>query len=93
MHQLEQYYPGDASWQRFVAVFSQSRSRQEVVDLARSLDGDVDLATVVYEVVGAGYDKWIREKVPAMDDLAPIDCVRSPALMKRLRTALMRFPS
>ncbi|WP_146774165.1 hypothetical protein [Burkholderia cepacia] len=43
-------------------------SRQEVLDLARSLNGDIDLATVVYEVVGPGYKKWIREKVPAMDD-------------------------
>ncbi|MBN3822063.1 hypothetical protein G3O00_00320 [Burkholderia sp. Ac-20384] len=93
MHRLEQYYPGDASWQRFVAVFSQSRSKQEVLELAQSLDGDVDLATVIYEVVGPGYNTWIRRKVPAMDDLTPIDCIRDPALMNRLRTTLMRFPS
>ncbi|KVF63184.1 hypothetical protein [Burkholderia cepacia] len=93
MHKLEQYYPGDASWQRFVAVFSQSKSKQEVSDLAQSLNGDVDLASVIYEVVGPGYDKWIHEKVPAMDDLTPVDCISDPELMKRLRTTLMRFPS
>ncbi|NHB05042.1 hypothetical protein GWK53_00765 [Burkholderia cepacia] len=68
-------------------------SRQEVLDPARSLNGDIDLATVVYEVVGPGYKKWIREKVPAMDDPAPIDCLHASALTKRLRTTLMRFPS
>ena len=88
MHQLEQYYPGDASWQRFVAAFGQSKSKQEVRDLAQSLKGDIDLATVIYEVAGPGYDK-----VPAMDDLTAVDCIRDPELLKRLRTTLMRFPS
>ncbi|KVE87600.1 hypothetical protein WI99_10660 [Burkholderia cepacia] len=93
MHQLEKYYPGDASWQRFVSVFGNSKSRQEVRDLAQSLNGDIDLATVIYEVVGPGYGKWIHEKVPAMDDLTAVDCIRDPELLKRLRTTLMRFPS
>ncbi|WP_396332789.1 hypothetical protein [Burkholderia anthina] len=93
MHELEQYYPGDASWQRFVKVFDKSKSKQEVLALAQSLNGDVELATVIYEVVGPGYDGWIHEKVPALDDLTPVECICDPALTKRLRTVLMRFPS
>ncbi|QVN23288.1 hypothetical protein [Burkholderia pyrrocinia] len=93
MHELEQYYPGDTSWHRFVDVFGQSKSKQAVQDLAQSLNGDVELATVIYEVVGAGYGEWIHQKVPALDHLTPVECICDPALTKRLRTALMRFPS
>jgi hypothetical protein len=92
MHALEQFYPGDEKWHRFVDMFDEFVSRQEVQDLAKKLNGDVKLAAVIYGSVGSGSEKWIASKIPALDDISPFECIGDSDLLNRLRTALMRMP-
>lgn len=92
MHTLEKYFPGDEKWQRFANMFDEFISKQEVQDLAKKLNGDVKLAAVIYGSVGSGCERWIASKVPALDDISPLECIGDPGLLNRLRTALMRMP-
>ncbi|PFH29817.1 MULTISPECIES: antitoxin Xre/MbcA/ParS toxin-binding domain-containing protein [Burkholderia] len=94
MHRLEQYYAGDDSWNAFSALFAKYQDLPEVQRLARDLDGQLDLACTIYWVAGPeSARKWINSRVPALDDIRPVDCVGNPDGVKRLRVCLMRMPS
>lgn len=91
MIELERYYCGDDAWNRFCTLFVQHSGHPWVVEASQKLNGHIDLAYVIYGVLGAGYEQWIYQEVPALDDLRPVDCVASSDLVKRLRECLMRI--
>jgi hypothetical protein len=91
---LEQYYPGNEAWSNFVKAIPPEIDRYRLKnELVQSLGGDTEIAKVVFFHVGDGAIRWIAEPVPALDGLRPIDCVADQALIRRLKTTLMRIPS
>ncbi|WP_423393811.1 hypothetical protein [Burkholderia sp. LMG 21824] len=94
MIRLEQYYAGDDGWKEFSDLFVKFKDFQEVQDLAKDLNGQLDLAYTIYWVAGPkSAKKWINSNVPALDNIRPVDCVDNRELLKRLRECLMRMPS
>jgi hypothetical protein len=94
LNQLEQYYAGDDSWKEFSDLFAKYKDLPEVQNLAKDLNGQLDLAYTIYWVAGPkSAQKWINSSVPALDNIRPIDCTGNPELIKRLRECLMRMPS
>ncbi|MEK6352887.1 MAG: hypothetical protein V4796_12160 [Burkholderia cenocepacia] len=94
MNQLEQYYAGDDSWKEFSDLFVKYKDLPEVQNLAKDLNGQLDLAYTIYWVAGPkSAQKWINSSVPALDNIRPVDCTGNPELIKRLRECLMRMPS
>ncbi|ALK21546.1 hypothetical protein CEQ23_34065 [Burkholderia cepacia] len=94
MIRLEQYYAGDDVWKNFSDLFAKFKDFPEVRDLAKALNGHLDLAYTIYWVAGpTSAQKWISSNVPALDNISPIDCTDNPELIKRLRECLMRMPS
>lgn len=91
MIELERYYSGDEALERFCTVFVQYSENSGVVEMSLKLNDHTDLAYVIYGVVGGGYEQWIYGKIPALDELRPVDCVASAALIRRLRQCLMRM--
>ena len=63
------------------------------LDLLRQLNGQIDLAMVIDWLTNGGGLHWIQLPIPVLDDLKPLDCLNDDLLLKRLRTALMRFPA
>ncbi len=92
---LEQYYgkDGDHDWANVVkssALFwTDSPLQQELVHL---LSGRKDLAIVINDRIGEKYAaSWLKKKIPALDNLRPLDCLGSDQLLRRLKEALMRM--
>ncbi|WP_312633033.1 hypothetical protein [Pseudescherichia sp.] len=93
MEMLEICYPGDAAWEDFSLSFSELMKLESVIELSKSLNGNVDIAAVIWGKVGAvGAKDWIYKNVNALDKVRPVDCTSDKNLLLRLRTALMRMP-
>ena len=90
---LEHYFSGDKNWQDFVEIVKPNFKANEKYkeELLSSLDYQLDIAIVVYFRFGDDSLAWIHRKVPALDK-TPVDCLRSPELIKRLKEALLRMP-
>ncbi|ALI01323.1 hypothetical protein C1Y08_23235 [Pseudomonas sp. FW306-02-F02-AA] len=92
MEQLEDDYPGDAEWQVLVQLYEEDYL-DDARTLAKRLDGNLDMAVILYGKRGLKEGLWwIEQQVPALDNIRPADCLKDPKLIKRLRTALMRMP-
>jgi len=93
MEILERYYTSDKEWEDFAILFSEFKDHEQVVELAALLNGNIDVATVIWGKVGrVGAKDWIYKNVNALDKVRPVDCISDKNLMKRLRVALMRMP-
>jgi hypothetical protein len=92
MGELEKYYAGDEAWIDFSGTFEQFRNKPDVESLARKMGGHLDLACIIYGLVGRGYLNWINTKIPALDNITPFECLNSENLLSRLREMLMRMP-
>ncbi|NWB88968.1 MULTISPECIES: hypothetical protein [Pseudomonas] len=93
MEQLENDYPGDASWQALVTLYEEDYLDEQARQLASAMDGHLDMAVILYGKRGLKESLWwLEQPVPALDNLTPTQCLGDPILIRRLRTALMRMP-
>lgn len=92
MDALENRYSGDAAWSKFAEMFDEFKGDINVVELAKILNGQIDLAMVIHGKVGAGGKNWINEKIPSLENISPMECLGDSILLKRLREMLMRMP-
>jgi len=93
MKRLENYYSGDNDWSDFVELYAEDYLDDNARTLSAKLNGALDLAIVIYGKRGLREGEWwIKQEVPMLDDLRPLDCLNDPELLKRLRECLMRMP-
>jgi len=93
MSNLEKYYPGDDDWNEYVIHFNDDWNESDIqLRLLNKLGNQQDLAKVISGKVGAEALNWVSKNIPALDGLTPIECLADDALVKRLKTALMRMP-
>lgn len=89
---LEQYYSGDESWENFSNAFNEvwteSNFQKQLLSL---LDNQTDLAKVIYYHNIESSIEWLYSKIPALDNLKPIECLKDTELTKRLKVCLMRM--
>lgn len=90
LNKLEQYYLGDESWNNFYKLYKDIPNTSHYSEL-KTIFNDITLIKVIEGKIGATSLDWIVIKIPALDDLSPIDCVNDPILIKRLKTMLMRM--
>lgn len=90
MNHLEQYYPGEEDWTIFADLYRNIPGTAIVSELESKFK-DRSIATVIAGILGNTSLEWINKKIPAQDNLRPVDCVDDPKLQKRLRTMLMRM--
>lgn len=90
---LERYYAGDESWSRSVELFSAHYLDDNARLLAEKLEGHLDLAVIIYGKRGIKEASWwIEREVPELERVKPVDCLKNPELLKRLRECVMRMP-
>jgi hypothetical protein len=89
---LEIYYAGDETWKRSVKIFSDTYLDDNARFLSEKLDGHLDLAVIIYGKRGIKEALWwIEQEVPALEGMKPVDCLKEPELLKRLRECVMRM--
>lgn len=90
---LENYYPGDKDWYRFAILFVDNWTTcQFQNELLSALDYDEEIAMVIYGSVFQHALLWIDERVPALNNMTPRECMKTETGLKRLKTVLMRMP-
>jgi hypothetical protein len=93
MEKLEQYYKGDKGWKEYSNNFGNDWIESEFQsELLKQLENKIDLAKVIYYHCSEFSIKWINSKIPALDNLKPVECLKDVELIKRLKVCLMRTP-
>jgi argonaute-like protein implicated in RNA metabolism and viral defense len=92
MGNLEQYFKHE-NWMKFSSLFENIPDELEMKkELLEILEDDIILANVIYQSLGKHSIKWINNKVPALDNLTPKECLKNIELKNRLKECLMRMP-
>ena len=94
MPSIEQYYPGDERWERFVNFYRKKLTDFTSISiLSAKLDHHEDLSIVILGLMGDENSiSYIETKMDILEGLSPIECLQSENLIKRLKVALLRYP-
>jgi hypothetical protein len=86
---LEKYYD-ENNWKKFSELCKDYHSHN-TEKLIEKLNMDIELSKVVDKVVGESAVDWINRKIPALNNITPIECIRNRRLKNRLKEMLMRM--
>lgn len=90
--QLEDYYSGDEAWAANVTAATQYWTNSPLQrTLVARVNNDLELAIMIYGKIGDDCLEWLEMRVPALGGRKPINCLKSPRFVRRLREALMRI--
>jgi len=90
MDNLENYYKGDNAWETFTKVYDEiPKESRELINLFFELNYKFDLTLVIYGKLGSGSLNWINNKIPALNNLSPKECLNDDILERRLKVMLM----
>jgi hypothetical protein len=91
MIELEKYYK-EENWNDFVKVFEKDQEKSnEELTLIDLINGNDQLARVIFESLGYESLNWVNQRIPALDNMKPIECITNSNLEKRLKVCLMRM--
>lgn len=92
MIKLEQYFSGEENWIKLSNYCASFWSDSDIQSkLLAYLENRIDLAQVIYYHLQGNSISWIYSKVPALDNLTPIECLKTEQTTKRLKVCLMRM--
>jgi len=66
-----------------------SDSQARLID---KLNGEKELAIVIWGEFKESAFNWITKKIPALDNISPMDCLNDENLINRLKVCLLRMP-
>ena len=90
---LRDEYPGEAAWQRLVAVFRPAWGGWQHNDELRVLLGDEDIAIVLTAEMGEEVRDWLDSPCRAFNGKTPADVFKSePFGAVILKSLIMRMP-
>ena len=92
MIELEKYYKKD-EWENLVLLYNDKWIDSDFqIRLINTLNGNKDLAIVIWGEFKESAFNWIDKKIPALDNIKPIDCINDEKLINRLKVCLLRLP-
>ena len=92
MIELEKYYNKN-DWDNLVDLCRENWiDNEQQIELLDSLNGLTDLAIVIWTTHKFTSQDWIGKKIPALDNLRPIDCIANERFLRRLKVCLLRTP-
>jgi len=92
MPPLEEDYRNDNYWYAFVSYYRDNYLDENAIEIALKINNNLDMAVVINGKRGLEEGLWwIEQRVPALENKRPIDCLEEPNLIKRLRVCLMRM--
>ena len=94
---LENHYSGDKAFRAFASTPDAKLDAQlngwcgkaELIELC---GGDELLARAVFYVWYTHALDYMRNSIPALDGLSPVECLKTKSGMKRLKECLLRTP-
>jgi uncharacterized protein (DUF2384 family) len=91
--ELENFYAGDIAWFALVELIREDYWQETQIqkDLLKKVENKIDLAIVIYGRVKNDCLDWVDRKIPALENLRPVDCLNNEFRTLRLRECLMRM--
>jgi hypothetical protein len=86
---LEKYY-NENNWEKFSELCKDYHSNN-TEKLIEKLNMDMELSKVIDKIVGESSVDWINRKIPALNNITPIECLKNRKLKNRLKVMLMRM--
>jgi hypothetical protein len=77
---LEKYF-NENNWVKFYEYFKNHKTKN-TEKLLEKLNGNIELVEVIEGVVGDVAIEWIDRKIPALNNIKPIDCTNDEKLTK-----------
>jgi hypothetical protein len=87
---LEKFYAGNDAWEKFAELCKDIKTNN-TNELLNLLNNDIKLVNVIEWRVRENSLYWIKEKIPALNNLRPIDCIDNGILLNRLKECLLRM--
>lgn len=88
---LEKHYSGDQAWTAYSILYDKFWNENSFqLELLDQLNCKLDIAKVIYGIVELNSLIWIHTKIPALDNLTPVECITN-SLENRLKEMLMRM--
>ena len=87
---LENYFAGNIAWNKFAKICEniKTKNTDKLLDI---FNNDKKLVNVIeYRLMDESI-KWIESRIPALNNIRPIDCVKNDKLIKRLKECLLRM--
>lgn len=82
----------EENWIRYAELFQDQWDATELqLELLETCNGNVELARVIHFHLADNCIDWMHRKIPALDDMKPVDCLETEDLLKKLKGCLMRF--
>lgn len=92
MAKLEHYFKGQKNWLEFSESFDNLWTHSDLQEtLLMKLNHQIELAKVIYYHTGEKSLDWINKKIPALDNLTPMECLKTEKTTDRLKVCLMRM--
>jgi hypothetical protein len=92
MSEIEKFFDED-NWIKFSSLFENKLDEKSgKLTLIEILENDTGLANVIFAAFGIESLAWINQKIPALDNLTPKECLVNDKLKNRLKECLMRMP-
>jgi hypothetical protein len=86
---LEKYY-NEENWKKFSGEYKNYHSNN-TERLGEKLNIDMELVKVIDNIIGETAVEWINKKIPELNNMKPIECIRNTKLRNRLKEMLMRM--
>jgi hypothetical protein len=86
---LEKYY-NENNWKNFSKQYKNYHS-DNTEKLIEKLKMDIELANVIDCIIGKNAVGWINEKIPELNNLRPIECIKNRKLENRLKEMLIQM--
>ena len=90
---LEDFYAGDEGFHRFAQSFeAEWRQCADQPRLLAAAGGDLDIAMVLHHHFGERVFDALANKVPALENITPAECLKTESGRRRLKEYLWRMP-
>ena len=87
---LEIYFSGNTTWNNFAKICENIKTNN-TEKLLEIFNNDIKLVNVIeYRLLDTSMH-WIESKIPALNNIRPIDCINNKKLLKSLKECLLRM--
>ena len=82
----------EKDWKNFANYYIHVKTeRKNTKELLIKFENDQELVGVIEGLVGKNTLDWIERKIPALDNIRPIDCIGNKSEIKKLKKMLMNM--
>jgi len=90
---LEDHFAGNEAFENYSSCFKEQwenfNAKEELLAL---VGNDLILARPIAYHLQENFHSWFNRKIPALENLTPAECMKSPKGILRLKSCLHRMP-